>query len=224
MFDEIKKVLERLEQHNFEAYVVGGFIRDYLLERETNDVDICTNASCGELANIFPGSKANYLKSGIKFRIGDNVYEISTYRTESNYRKRTPQNINFINDVEQDLVRRDFTINALLMDKDLQIYDYHNSKIDLLNGIIRELADVTEDPLRILRAIRFATILDFKIEEELDKKIKENSSLVDELSNNRIMSEVEMIINSSNWQYGYNLLKRYNLIKLINQISDLNFH
>ena len=214
--EEVKEILNKINNNNYECFVVGGFVRDYLLNRHTTDVDICTNALVSDLIKIFPEGVVNYLNAGIEFKTELANYTISTYRKESNYQKRTPQNIEFIEDVKQDLKRRDFTINTILLDKDFKVIDYLGGVNDLKNSLIKEVADITVDPLRILRAIRLATTLNFQITSDLDKKIMANSHLVKNLSSKRIKEETLKIINSTNYRYGFNLLKKYNLIDIIN--------
>ena len=208
MFSEIEKILKLITNQGFEAYVVGGFVRDYLLDRDSNDVDICTNAKVNDLIKIFPQGKVNYLQAGLSFKTKDKTYTISTFRLEKNYHKRTPKDIQFIDDVILDLKRRDFTINTLLLDKDLQIHDYLNGKADILTKTIREVADVTTDALRILRAIRLATVLNFTIDAALDIKLKQNAYLINNLSKARIEDEIDKILSSDNWEYGFFLLKK----------------
>lgn len=215
---EIKEVLVKIENKGFEAYVVGGYVRDKLLKRKTFDIDICTNALPKDLVEIFFNINDNKYGS-CSFKLGKYNFDITTYRKEYKYINRKPTTVKYITSLEEDIKRRDFTINSLCMDKNGKIIDLLGSKIDLKKHIIKIIGDADlkfiEDPLRILRAIRFASVLNFEIESELKKAIVRNKLLVKTLSKERIKSELSKILLSKNYVYGFNLMKELGILKVL---------
>lgn len=213
-----KDILKKLNDNGYEAYIVGGYVRDLLLGVKTNDIDICTNAKMKDIMALFNG-KVNDCGS-LNIKTNDYNIDITTFREESAYFNRKPTDIIYISDLASDLKRRDFTINTICLDKNDKVIDNLNGIEDLNKGIIRIVGDplkkLRDDPLRILRAIRFATTLDFCIEEELDKVINENSELVKTLSSYRIKEELSKIMLSKNYQVGLDLIKKYNIDKALN--------
>jgi len=213
----IKNILIKIEKNGFEAYIVGGFVRDFLIGQKSFDIDICTNATPKELQIIFPNSNLNF--GGISFKLKKYNFEITTYREEILYERRKPSKLRFINDVKKDLTRRDFTINTILMNKKGIVLDYLNGIKDLKQRKIKVVGDATkkleEDPLRILRAIRLATVLNFKIDSSLKKIIKEKAYLVKDLSNTRIKEELDKILLSNNVLYGLELLKELKMFEVL---------
>ena len=222
MDKSIRKILEIIEDNGFEAYIVGGYVRDFLLNKDTKDIDICTNARVVELMDIFKDyniSSNNY--GAVKFTYNDFKFDITTYREDVKYNgNRRDLEIKYVDNLVEDIKRRDFTINSLCMTKEGGIIDILNGKEDIDNKIIKCIGNaeekITEDPLRILRAIRFASILNFKIDEELFKTIQEKKELVEELSTNRVKEELTKILISSNYKKGLNYLKR---LKLTNYLG-----
>lgn len=214
----INNILSKIEREGFEIFIVGGFVRDYILGKKSYDIDICTNATPKELIKLFPNSKLTNI-GGIAFKIKKYNFEISTYREELAYENRRPIKISFINNIKKDLNRRDFTINTILMDKKGHIIDYLNGLKDLREKQIKIVGDINqklkEDPLRIMRAIRFACILNFNIEASLKNAIKENSYLISKLSSARIKEELDKILLSENVLYGLELLKELGLLKIL---------
>ncbi len=212
----IKKVLSKLEDNGYDAYVVGGYVRDYLLGIESFDVDVSTSAKPKEIKEIFElsgGCDDTYGRICLK----DNLYnyDITTFRRDIKYLGRKPINYDFIESKEEDVLRRDFTINGIYMDSNGKIIDLVDGIKDLNSKTIRVIGDVktrlTEDPLRILRAIRFATSLDFKLEEKLYAFIKQNKHLLHTLSYDRKRSELDLIFKSKNFLKGLDLIKKLNL-------------
>ena len=204
----IKNVLIELNTNGFEAYLVGGFVRDYLLGIKSYDIDICTTALPKDIYNIFNICANNY--GGARLIIDNFNIDITTYRKDTKYSNRHPQEVKYITDLKEDLKRRDFTINTICMDKDENIIDLVNGIEDLNNRIIKMIGDnekrLEEDPLRILRAIRFATVLNFEIDNNLIKAIKSKKELVNTLSKDRVKSELSKILMSPNYQKGLDLL------------------
>ncbi|MEG1506108.1 MAG: hypothetical protein RR478_01275 [Bacilli bacterium] len=219
----IKKVLEKLVNNGYKAYVVGGYVRDNLLGISSIDVDICTSALQKDIHKIFNITNSNNY-GGSNIKIKEFNIDITTFRKENKYVGRFPVEIEYIDNLSEDLLRRDFTINALCMDKTGKIIDELNGINDLNNCVIRSIGNslekIKEDPLRILRAIRFATILDFEIEENLFMQIKENGSLVTSLSKARIKEEISKILMSKNYLRGLRLLEVLGLKKELNMEYD----
>ena len=212
-----KEILEKLEENGYIAYIVGGYVRDFLLYKETNDIDICTNATTKEVRSLFSGNANEY--GSLNLKINEFNIDITTFREEHNYRGRKPTSISYATNLKTDLYRRDFTINTLCMDKDEKIIDELNGINDLNNKIIRMVGDVKlkilEDPLRILRAIRFATTLDFSIDATLKEEIIKNKELLSTLSDYRIKEEISKILISPNYKKGLKLLKEYHLCEAL---------
>lgn len=209
----IKEILEKLENHGFKAYVVGGYVRDFLLGKKSKDIDICTNAPIKEVASIFPGKRNAY--GSFQMKIKEFNVDITTFREEKKYEKRRPIDISYTDDLKKDLKRRDFTINAICMDKSGNIIDEMGGVEDLKNKKIKMVGEPTlklqEDPLRILRAIRFCTLLDFTLDENLAVEIQKQGSLLSTLSTYRMKEELSKILESNHFLKGLELLKKYHL-------------
>lgn len=212
MLETALKLLKEFSEHSYEAYIVGGFVRDYLLGIESSDIDITTNATPKEIKEIFTdcclpneeyGSVMVTLK-GVRF-------EITTFRKEIAYvDNRKPCEVKYIDDLYPDILRRDFIINTICMDENGKIIDFLGGQEDLKNKIIRTVGPAREkfheDSLRMLRAIRFATILNFKLSDELVDAIKSEKHLLRDLSYYRKKSELDKIFNCPNRDYGVKLL------------------
>ncbi len=214
----IKNLLNKIEKEGYEAYVVGGYVRDLLLGISSYDIDICTNATPKELMSIFPSASPKNL-GGIDFKIKEYHIEITTYREEIKYKNRKPIEFNYINNLVLDLERRDFTINALCMNSKGEIIDLVGGIDDLSNLKIKMIGDeevkIKDDPLRILRAIRLATILNFNLDKALYKEIKDNKDLILLLSNTRIKEELDKILLSNNVKKGLNLMNDLGLLSIL---------
>lgn len=226
MEKNIKKILETLENEGYQAYLVGGYVRDYLLGVTSFDVDIATDALPKDIHRIFNSSKNNY--GSVNIKIDKLNVDITTFRKDLNYVNRRPSKVVYINNLKDDLERRDFTINAICMNKDGKIIDLLNGCKDLDRRTIKMIGDIDvklkEDPLRIMRAIRFACILDFKIEDELYEKIKEYSYLVGDLSKERIKNELDKILISKNYKYGLELMKDTRISEVLGiNYDDINY-
>ncbi len=218
MNDKIKNILQKLEDNGFTAYVVGGFVRDYLLGIETYDVDIATSAEPKDVRSIFDLSNANDDNYGSIY-IKDKLYnyDITTYRKELKYVNRRPVEYTYLDTVDEDIERRDFTINSLYMDKSGTVFDKVGGKQDLEDKIIRMIGNINdkmiEDPLRMLRAVRFAATLDFVLESTLKNYIKQNTQMLRTLSYTRKKEELDKIFSSQNRLKGINLLKNLKMDK-----------
>lgn len=224
MNDKIKEILEMITNKGFKAYVVGGYVRDYLRKIKTNDIDICTNARVKDLMEIFKDYKVTPLEYGnILLETKDYLYEITTFRKDIDYINNRKPIIEYVDTLEEDITRRDFTVNSICMDKDGKIIDLLNGKKDLNKKIIRTIGDpyfkIKQDSLRILRAIRFASCLNFKIEDNLKNAIKENKDLLKDLSYERKKEELTKIFTSDNKAYGIKLLKELDLLEVLELIN-----
>ncbi|WP_455089686.1 CCA tRNA nucleotidyltransferase [Peptoanaerobacter stomatis] len=224
-----KIIISALKNHSYDAYIVGGYLRDMMLGKRVNDIDIATDALPDEVTKIF---KDKYIvaHTGIKYGtvtvVIDNVpIEITTYRSESNYLDgRHPQKINFEKDIKYDLSRRDFTINAMAYNDDRGLIDIFNSKFDLENKIIRCVGNprkrFKEDKLRMLRAIRFAAQLNFEIEQNTFDAIKSLSHTINDISIERINVELTKMLLTEKPSKAFILMYETGLLKHILPVID----
>ncbi|MBI3631518.1 MAG: HD domain-containing protein [Candidatus Staskawiczbacteria bacterium] len=229
---EVKNIIDKLKKAGFEAFIVGGCVRDFLRETEPEDWDITTNAKPEEIQKVFPDSfyENNFLT--VTVRTGSKKpklqeIEITTYRFEAKYSdKRHPDEVKFAKTIEEDLARRDFTVNAIAMNikgAKKEIMDPFFGQKDLKNKIIKTVGNpeerFSEDALRMARAVRFATTLDlsasWRIEENTAKAIKKNSVWLKEISQERIKDEFLKIIMADNAADGIELLRKLGLLKYI---------
>lgn len=212
MLDVALKLLKEITSHSYKAYIVGGFVRDYILGIDSNDIDIATNATPKQIKEIFEDSclptedygSVTVMKKGIRF-------DITTFRKEIEYvNNRKPLEVKYIDDLYPDLLRRDFLINTICMDENGEILDVLGGMADLEEKVIRTVGDAKdkffEDSLRILRAVRFATILDFSLSEEIVRAIYDTKYLLKNLSYFRKKEELDKIFTSSNRNDGIQLL------------------
>lgn len=223
MPEEIFEILKILNNLNYKAYLVGGALRDYLLGKSTNDYDIASSARAEEIEEIFkdyphssPGKKFGTVIVNFK----ELNVEITTFRIDSKYEDhRRPESVVFADNIETDLKRRDFTINALAMDKDKKIIDIMDSRKDLENRLIKSVGDpdkkIKEDALRMLRAVRFASQLNFKIDEDLKNAIKNNKELINYIAKERIQVEFNKILLSDKPSIGLDLLEEVGLLEIL---------
>lgn len=199
---EAFEVLNILNSNGYEAYLVGGCVRDYLLNREIYDYDITTSATPNQICEIFKDNIKNivgieYGSLTINYKNVD--FEVTTFRSDGGYlNHRHPDKVDFVLDLEKDLSRRDFTINSIAMDKNKKIYDPFFGENAIRNKKIFSIGDankkISEDALRILRAIRFAGVLDFTIDDSLAIAIKNNIGLLEFVSRERIVLEFNKIL------------------------------
>lgn len=228
--NELLFIINTIEKNNFEAFIVGGCVRDCLLNIPPKDWDVCTNAKPIEIKNIFSDFKINTV--GIKYgtitvSINNMNFEITTYRKDLTYQdNRKPQKILFINSLKEDLYRRDFTINAIAYNPKTGIIDYFNGVNDLKFQIIRCIGNafgkIQEDSLRILRGIRFQSTYGFDIEKRTKKAIYKNCYLLNNLSSEKICSEFLKILNGKHAQKSLSNLKSI-FFQMIPDLKYLNF-
>ena len=195
------KVLQTLERDKFEAFVVGGAVRDLLTHVPVTDWDFTTNATPEQIQKLFPDSfyDNRFGKVGVKF--DEQVLEITTYRSESGYSdRRRPDQVSWGKTISEDLTRRDFTVNAMALTDKLKIIDPFQGQKDLKEKIIRAVGQAdkrfNEDALRMLRAIRIASQLGFLIEPKTLEAIVKNSALIKQISAERVRDELLKIIAS----------------------------
>ena len=190
----VKLIIDILNKNGFEAFVVGGCVRDSIIDLTPHDWDICTNAKPEEIKKCF--ANFNTFDSGIKHGtisivIDGEVYEVTTYRIDGTYSdNRRPDSVTFTSDIAKDLARRDFTINAMAYNEQCGLIDPYGGRNDLLDKIIRCVGNpdfrFNEDALRIIRALRFASVYDFVIENETSESISKNADLLKNIAVERI--------------------------------------
>lgn len=193
-------VMQQLTSHGYEAYFVGGAVRDYLMARPINDIDMTTSATPDEIEALFDHTIPIGKEHGTINVVwqGDN-YEITTFRTEGAYiDHRRPSEVYFVRDLYQDVERRDFTINAIAMDAQFNILDHFNGQQDIATKIIRTVGDprerFDEDALRILRGLRFKSQLGFTIDATTYDAMVEKTADISHLAIERIMVELEKLL------------------------------
>jgi tRNA nucleotidyltransferase (CCA-adding enzyme) len=213
------EVINIISNNGFEAFIVGGFPRDLYLGIDSDDIDITTNASLEELSLIFPDIKENGFMSYIIDYKGK-VIQITTYRKDISYiGNRKPDNQERVNTLDEDLLRRDFIINTLCIKKDGKYVDLLGAKKDIDSKIIRTVKNPNtsfkEDALRMLRCIKFSTVLDFDIDDDTSKAINSNKEIIRMLSFFRKKQELDKIFSSYNYQKGIDLIKKYGLEEVL---------
>jgi poly(A) polymerase/tRNA nucleotidyltransferase (CCA-adding enzyme) len=227
---EVKTVVSKLEKAGFEAYIVGGCSRDFLQGIDPNDWDVTTSASPAEIQKIFPNNfyENRFLTVTVQTKSkAENLkeIEITSFRSEAKYSdKRHPDKISFAKTLEQDLARRDFTINAIALrlaqgKPSYEVIDPFNGQEDLKNKTIRAVGDpdarFQEDALRLMRAVRLATVLRFKIEEKTKQAIIKNAGLLKFISLERLRDEFIKVIMALEAAKGVNLLQELGLLKFV---------
>ena len=206
----VQLIIDTFYKNGYEAFMVGGCIRDLLLNKIPTDYDIATSAPPDITQKLFLKTIPTGIKHGtITVIINEIPYEITTYRTEGKYvDNRHPNEVNFVTNIKDDLSRRDFTINAFAYNYNVGLLDYFNGLNDLNSKLIKCVGDpntrFNEDALRILRAIRFSAQLDFNIDKKTYSSIKNNYKLINNISKERIRNELEKILLCSNPIKGLN--------------------
>lgn len=211
-----REICHILQVSGFQAYIVGGCVRDLILETIPKDWDICTDASPQEVINLFPKTYPTGLQHGtITVSMGESKsdhYEVTTFRTDGTYTDgRRPDNVLFVKDIVEDLRRRDFTINAIAYDPIIdRLIDPFNGAKDLKNKVLRAVGHgverFTEDGLRVMRAARFASRLDFTIEHTTLTAMAVCSHMLESVSKERIKDELVKILQTDKPSVGLQLL------------------
>ena len=194
-----QKLAELFKEKGYSLYLVGGTVRDYLLNLELTDLDVVTDATPDEMKSFLDGADFTFSHLGfVKYKFERVPFDITTLRKEEGYKDfRHPNKIIFVKYLKEDFVRRDFTINAMYMDASLNVIDYVDGQSDLKNHILKMVGSadsrIKEDPLRILRAIRFALEFDLSFDKNLEKAIKDNIRLLDKLNIEKVKQEIKKI-------------------------------
>lgn len=223
-------IIKLMRQYGYEAYFVGGCVRDCLLGITPNDWDICTNAVPSKVIEILSNNNIKYHTVGIEFGTvtalcKDNEYEITTYRKDGEYTdNRRPTTVELVTNLDDDLSRRDFTINAMAYDPlNKRIIDRFGGIQDLKHRRLVAVGDADrrfkEDALRILRALRFAIKYNLEVDEDTDNAIKDNYKLLDNISKERITSELEKILTSGESIVWYFLRYDYIIGQIIPELK-----
>jgi len=189
------KVIAVLKQNGYEGYIVGGAVRDHLLKMPLTDIDITTNAKPYQVAKLFKTAPTGIKYGTVTVFYGQDTFEVTTYRIDGPYQNaRHPEEVSFEATVEDDVKRRDFTINGLLMNDKYEIVDYVNGQADLQSKLIRAIGDprtrFEEDALRMMRAFYFQSKLGFQIEKETRDAIFEFRHMIPKISNERVLAEL----------------------------------
>jgi len=236
---QVIEVLEKIEKKGFEAYIVGGCVRDLLSQKMPKDWDCATNATPQQIVEIFPDSfyENEFGTVGVKVepfiasglidpKKEHDVIEVTTYRIESQYSdRRRPDEVKFAKTLAEDLSRRDFTMNAMALkvlnqDKsEYEIVDLFEGKADIKKKIIRAVGDAndrfSEDALRMIRAIRFHSQIGFEIEKSTFEALKKNASLILYVANERIKDELTKIMLSDNPAEGIDMMQKTGMLKYV---------
>lgn len=216
-FKQALPIIDKIEEAGYEAYFVGGSVRDTLLNKPINDVDIATSAKPNEIKKIFQKTVDIGIEHGTVMVLWkDETYEITTFRTESTYQDfRRPDNVEFVRSLKEDLKRRDFTINALAMNRNGEIIDYFNGQKDIEKKLIQAVGipeeRFFEDALRMMRGVRFVSQLNFDMETETERAIQKHHALLEKIAVERIQVEFLKLLQGSGRQKGLELFIQTNL-------------
>lgn len=198
--DKVRLIIQKLTDEGFEAYAVGGCVRDCLLGKKPNDWDITTSATPIQVKSLFRRTIDTGIQHGtVTIMLGNEGYEVTTYRIDGTYEDlRHPKEVTFTVNLEEDLKRRDFTINAMAYNDDVGVVDLFGGLDDLGRGIIRAVGDpydrFSEDALRILRAVRFAAQLDYDIDKKTIEAVKALAPNLTKISAERIRTELQKLL------------------------------
>jgi tRNA nucleotidyltransferase (CCA-adding enzyme) len=217
-----REIMKELISNGFNAWVVGGAVRDLLLGATPKDYDLATNAKPEEILKIFPGSKlinasfsvAVYVPTG-----SEGYVEVATLREESSYKEGRPTDYKFVDDIKVDLGRRDATINAMAMDIDGNVIDPYGGRSDLESKIVRAVGSpayrIEEHPIRMMRYIRFASTLSFEIEPSLDSQIIKNAKYIRKEKWEAISAEFLKALSHKNAPLYLYMIQRYGILNVI---------
>ncbi|HJD01634.1 MAG TPA: CCA tRNA nucleotidyltransferase [Candidatus Mediterraneibacter excrementavium] len=201
--EKMLMIINNLQLHGYEAYAVGGCVRDSILARRPEDWDITTSAKPEEIKKLFRRTVDTGIEHGtVTVILGKDSYEVTTYRIDGTYEDgRHPKEVRFTDDLKEDLQRRDFTINAMAYNDDVRLVDVFGGMQDLNHHLIRCVGDpverFSEDALRILRAVRFSAQLNFPIEKKTAEAVKEMAPSLGRISAERIQAELVKLLVSA---------------------------
>ncbi|HDZ6352626.1 TPA: CCA tRNA nucleotidyltransferase [Staphylococcus aureus] len=230
LFEQARPILEQIQDNGFEAYYVGGSVRDYVMRRNIHDIDITTSATPDEIESIFSHTIPVGKEHGtINVVFNDENYEVTTFRAEEDYvDHRRPSGVTFVRDLYEDLQRRDFTMNAIAMDTAYKLYDYFDGQQDINNRIIRTVGIAEErfqeDALRMIRCLRFQSQLSFDIAMETFEAMRTQMADIKFLSIERIVIELTKLMRGINVEESFNhlkSLKAFNYMPYFEQL-DMN--
>ena len=219
----VLEIINRFNQSGEEIYLVGGALRDLVQNKQPKDIDLATSATPEKMEQILAGERL-YKKGKLFGTIGlhkENMeFELTTFRQDGEYRdSRHPESVKFTSSLEEDLKRRDFTINAMAYHPETGLIDLFGGQEDLIHHVIRTVGSakerLNEDALRILRGIRFATVLDFNVDEDFIQAARENAPALLHISSERIGEEMMKILTSSRPEYGIQLMEKTNALPRI---------
>lgn len=225
--EQVKNILSIFKKNDFQTFIVGGAVRNLLLGKAVSDWDFTTDAEPGEILKLFPQGFYDNKFGTVGIPIKDKVYEITTMRKEGGYKDfRHPDKILWTNKLQEDLARRDFTINAVALFYhpelnlgSINIIDPFHGQDDIKNKLIRAVGDPNkrfqEDALRLIRAIRFATQLNFEIDPQTFQAIKDNGHLIRKIAGERVRDELFKILESKNCYEGIAKLKESGILQII---------
>ncbi|HHX0307283.1 TPA: CCA tRNA nucleotidyltransferase [Staphylococcus aureus] len=230
LFEQARPILEQIQDNGFEAYYVGGSVRDYVMGRNIHDIDITTSATPDEIESIFSHTIPVGKEHGtINVVFNEENYEVTTFRAEEDYvDHRRPSGVTFVRDLYEDLQRRDFTMNAIAMDTAYKLYDYFDGQQDINNRIIRTVGIAEErfqeDALRMIRCLRFQSQLSFDIAMETFEAMRTQMADIKFLSIERIVIELTKLMRGINVEESFNhlkSLKAFNYMPYFEQL-DMN--
>lgn len=215
-------ILNKFDKARFEIYVVGGAVRDILMNKNVGDWDFTTNATPNQILKVIPDSFYDNDFGTVGYKVDgiEKPFEITTYRTEEGYRDaRHPDKISWGKTLDEDLSRRDFTINSMAIDKEHKLIDLYNGQKDIENKLIKAVGDAnqrfSEDALRMMRAVRIASEIGFTIEETTFEAIKKNSVLINKIAKERVRDELFKLLSSPFPYEGMVIFKNSGLMEII---------
>ncbi|WP_239710258.1 MULTISPECIES: CCA tRNA nucleotidyltransferase [unclassified Mammaliicoccus] len=228
VFEDAKWIIEALENHGHHAYFVGGSVRDYLMDKHISDVDITTSALPEEVESIFDKTLPIGKEHGTIIVLGSGQqFEVTTFRKDGDYvDHRRPTSVQYVTDLYEDVARRDFTMNAIAMDKSYQLHDYFNGLKDINNKIIKAVGTpidrMEEDALRIMRGVRFQAQTGFYIDDETKEAMSQSAHLLDKIAIERIVVELKKMISGNYVYHIIQTMKDMAIFKYIPFFKNIN--
>ncbi|WP_411953314.1 CCA tRNA nucleotidyltransferase [Alkalibacillus sp. S2W] len=225
-FINAKPIIDTFEKHGYEAYFVGGAVRDYLLDEPIGDIDIATNATPTETMSLFKKTVPVGVEHGTVLVLhGNDGYEVTTYRVESDYSDfRRPESVTFVRSLTDDLARRDFTINAIAMHPSEQLIDPFDGQADLHNQLINTVGHAeerfSEDALRMMRAVRFCSQLNFTVTKSVKQAIKTQHHLLQNIAAERIQVEWFKLFAGKNVKQGLEIVLETNMFESLPLLKE----
>ncbi len=224
MLNTFVTLANEFKKSHFHLYLVGGAVRDFLFNKELTDFDIVTDAMPEDIVKMFPEVDATFMKYGVFTLVFEGIkFDLASLREESSYMdSRHPTSITFTSDIKKDVLRRDFTINAIYMDDKLHVIDEVNGVADIKSKTLRMVGDplvrLKEDPLRIIRALRFTLDYDLTIEKSLHKAIKKNINELSNLNPEKVKQDIRKI-KCTDKNKIFKLFKKYHIAKLLDVVK-----